>query len=140
MSDERNVGHWRKDTDPIKRAIAAVVAYSWVHTGACEELQDLSEELRALIGIKERLAAVEAERDELELVNRSFRGDAEIVALRAVAEAAGDIDPPTTWSGRHHECRTCGMFADVEDAIMHTARCPYGRLQSALQRWKEVTW
>lgn len=65
---------------------------------------------------------------------------AEIDALRAVAEAAGDIAPPTTWSGRHHECRTCGMFADVEDAIMHTARCPYGRLQSALQRWKEVTW
>lgn len=50
-------------------------------------------------------------------------------ALRAVAEAATWMPEPV---GPYGACVVCGVMPP------HRDKCPYGLLQSALQRWKGV--
>lgn len=121
MSDERNVWRWRKDPDPIKRAIAAVVGYSWVNFDAFEELQTLSGELRALIGVKARLATVEAERDALVRV-------ADELAIWSVQDSHADADPDNMLDALYQagydeeRCQLLWFRRYDPDALTHDAR------------------
>lgn len=63
-----------------------------------------------------------------------------IPTLRAVAEAAEKVPHPTCWEDDVQACAVCDVPFLSDGTPYCQDGCKHAQLQSALQRWKEVTW